>query len=133
LSRKAYRSSDELRSSKRGAPLLPIFFVSMARKGLSPEGEGTAPPGVFFVRVANKGVKLDAASRLIDAGFRAAVFSVSCGGAAPFAKAMSERLAGKGLTGAVASDEWQLAGKGEGERERLVCPSSLKVSDESIK
>jgi hypothetical protein len=92
-----------------------------------------APPGVFFVRVANKGVKLDAASRLIDAGLRAAVFSVSCGGAAPFAKAMSERLAGKGLTGAVASDEWQLAGTGEGEGEKLVCPSSLKVNDESIK
>ena len=91
-----------------------------------------APPGVFFVRVANKGVKLDAASRLIDAGFRAAVFSVSCGEAAPFAKAMSERLAGKGLTGAVASDEWQLAGTGEGERERLVRPSSLKVNNESM-
>jgi len=92
---------------------------------------------VFSVRVANKGVKLDAASRLVDAGFRAAVFSVSCGGAAPFAKAMSERLAGKGLTGAVASDEWQLAGtgegEGEGEGEKLVCPSSLKVNDESIK
>ena len=95
--------------------------------------KGAAPPGVFFVRVANKGVKLDAASRLIDARLRAAVFSVSCGGAAPFAKAMSERLAGKGLTGAVASDEWQLAGTGEGEGEKLVCPSSLKVNDESIK
>src|SRR5690348_8804633 len=104
----------------------------MARKGLSPEGERTAPPGVFFVRVANKGVKLDAASRLVDAGFRAAVFSVSCGGAAPFARAMSERLAGKGLTGAVASDEWQLEGAGEGEGDRLVCPSSLKVNNESM-
>ena len=92
-----------------------------------------APPGVFFVRVANKGVKLDAASRLVDAGLRAAVFSVSCGGAAPFAKAMSERLAGKGLTGAVASDEWRLAGTGEAEGEKLFCPSSLKVNEETIK
>jgi hypothetical protein len=33
---------------------------------------------VFFVRVANKGVTLDAASTLADAGFKVSVFSVSC-------------------------------------------------------
>ena len=53
------------------------------------KNEGSPHPRVFFVRVANKGVKLDAASRLTDAGFRAAVFSVSCGRVA--------RVAGKGL------------------------------------
>jgi hypothetical protein len=58
-----------------------------ARNGF--EECGWPLPPVFFVRVANKGVKLDAASRLTDAGFRVAVFSVSCGGAA--------RVAGKRL------------------------------------
>jgi hypothetical protein len=37
------------------------------------------PPPVFFVRVANKGLMLDAASRLGDTGFRVAMFSVICG------------------------------------------------------
>ena len=53
------------------------------------KNEGSPPPRVFFVRVAGKGLMLDAASRLTDAGFRAAVFSVSCGRVA--------RVAGKGL------------------------------------
>jgi hypothetical protein len=34
---------------------------------------------VFSVRVANKGLMLDAASRLANTGFRVAVFSVICG------------------------------------------------------
>src|SRR5579864_555467 len=36
------------------------------------------PPRVFFVRVANKGVRLDAASRMATAGPRVVLFSSSC-------------------------------------------------------
>jgi hypothetical protein len=39
---------------------------------------GTTPP-VFFVRVANKGLMLDATSTFADAGFKVVLFSVSCG------------------------------------------------------
>jgi hypothetical protein len=42
------------------------------------EREGTPHPPVFSVRVANKGVRLDAASRLADAGFEVAGFSMIC-------------------------------------------------------
>ena len=35
-------------------------------------------PRVFFVRVANKGLMLDAASTFDSAGFEAALFSVGC-------------------------------------------------------
>jgi hypothetical protein len=35
-------------------------------------------PRVFCVRVANKGLMVDAASRLVDVGFKLAVFSVRC-------------------------------------------------------
>jgi hypothetical protein len=36
------------------------------------------PPPVFFVRVTNKGLRLDAASTFDDAGFKGIVFSVGC-------------------------------------------------------
>ncbi len=36
------------------------------------------PPPVFFVRVANKELMLDAASTFDDAGFEVIVFSVGC-------------------------------------------------------
>jgi hypothetical protein len=35
-------------------------------------------PRVFFVRVANKGVNLDTASRMATAGLKMVVFSASC-------------------------------------------------------
>ena len=38
-----------------------------------------APPTpVFFVRVAGKGLMLDAASRFADVGFKVSAFSMSC-------------------------------------------------------
>jgi hypothetical protein len=57
----------------------------------SNESERVPPPPVFFVRVANKGLMLDATSRLANTGLRVVVFSGICGRAA--------RAAGKGVTG----------------------------------
>jgi hypothetical protein len=42
------------------------------------KAEGEPPPPVFFVRVANKGLRLDAASTFDDTGLKAIVFSVGC-------------------------------------------------------
>ena len=44
------------------------------------EREGTPHPPVFSVRVANKGLMLDAASRLADMEFEVAGFSMICCG-----------------------------------------------------
>jgi len=56
----------------------------------SNESERVPPPPVFFVRVANKGLMLDAASRLANTGLRVVVFSGTC--------AMAARVANKGVT-----------------------------------
>jgi hypothetical protein len=47
--------------------------MAEGRKGGN-ESERVPPPPVFFVRVANKGLKLDAASRFADPGIKVAVF-----------------------------------------------------------
>jgi hypothetical protein len=43
--------------------------------------EGDTPPRVCFVRVASKGLMLDAASRFADVGLEVVAFSVGCKGA----------------------------------------------------
>jgi hypothetical protein len=50
---------------------------------------GAPPPPVFFVRVASKGLMLDAASRLANTGLKLVAFSTICKGLV--------RVAGKGV------------------------------------
>ena len=58
---------------------------------------GYPHPRVFFVRVANKGVRLDAGRKSGREGLKVAGFSVSCEAIV--------RVATKGVTGARASGE----------------------------
>jgi hypothetical protein len=59
-------------------------------------GRGTPPP-VFFVRVASKGLMLDAASRFANTELERVGFLASCKGLAPLASARGKRAAGKGV------------------------------------
>jgi hypothetical protein len=56
----------------------------------SNESERVPPPPVFFVRVANKGLMLDAASRLANIELKVVLFSGIC--------EWSVRVANKGVT-----------------------------------
>jgi hypothetical protein len=57
------------------------------------EKEGIPHPPVFFVRVADKGLMLDAASTLADAGFEVAAFLAICDGTVPLGSTRGERVA----------------------------------------
>jgi hypothetical protein len=80
------------------------------------EKEGIPHPPVFFVRVADKGLVLDAASTLADAGFEAVAFLASCEWLVPLGSSRGERVAlrssvrgsgqaGEGVAGVVARDD----------------------------